>query len=91
LSKDQGNKGYSGIQQTAQEETFMTQTTVVEYVVDRLSQIGITDCFGIPGDFAFPFNDAIASHKSIQWVGCSNELNASYAVTCPQQLYQVLS
>ena len=40
---------------------------------------GITDCFGVPGDFAFPFDDAVASHKSIQWLGCSNELNASYA------------
>ena len=57
----------------------MAQTTVVEYVVDRLSKIGITDCFGIPGDYAFPVDNAIAAHESIQWVGCSNELNASYA------------
>lgn len=57
----------------------MSKPTVVEYAVDRLSKLGITDCFGIPGDYAFPFNDAIASHKSIEWLGCSNELNASYA------------
>ena len=57
----------------------MSQPTVVEYAIDRLSKLGITDCFGLPGDFAFPFNDAIASHESIQWLGCANELNASYA------------
>ena len=57
----------------------MPQPTVVEYAVDRLSKLGITDCFGIPGDYAFPFNNAIASHETVQWLGCSNELNASYA------------
>jgi len=57
----------------------MSKPTVVEYAVDRLSKLGITDCFGIPGDYAFPFNNAIDAHKEIQWRGCSNELNASYA------------
>lgn len=57
----------------------MSKLTVVEYAVERLSGLGITDCFGLPGDYAFPFNDAIASHKKVQWLGCSNELNASYA------------
>jgi len=54
-------------------------STVVEYAVDRLAKLGITDCFGIPGDYAFPFNNAIAAHETIKWLGCSNELNASYA------------
>jgi indolepyruvate decarboxylase len=57
----------------------MSQPTVVEYAVDRLAKLGITDCFGLPGDYAFPFNNAIDAHKKIQWRGCSNELNASYA------------
>ena len=57
----------------------MSQLTVAQYAVDRLSKLGITDCFGVPGDYAFPINDAIASSKSIEWRGCSNELNASYA------------
>jgi indolepyruvate decarboxylase len=57
----------------------MSKPTVVEYAVDRLSKLGITDCFGIPGDYAFPFNNAIAAHETVQWLGCSNELNASYA------------
>ena len=57
----------------------MSQPTVAEYAVARLSKLGITDCFGIPGDYAFPINDAIASHDKVHWLGCSNELNASYA------------
>jgi indolepyruvate decarboxylase len=57
----------------------MTEPTVADYVVERLARLGITDCFGVPGDYAFPLDDAIASSKSIQWLGCSNELNASYA------------
>jgi indolepyruvate decarboxylase len=57
----------------------MSKPTVAEYAVDRLAKLGITDCFGLPGDYAFPINDAIASNKSIEWRGCSNELNASYA------------
>lgn len=52
---------------------------VAEYIVDRLSKLGITDCFGVPGDFSFPLNDAVVSHPNIRWIGCSNELNASYA------------
>ncbi|PHI96640.1 hypothetical protein BG621_02430 [Parasaccharibacter apium] len=35
--------------------------------------------FGVPGDYAFPINDAITARKDMRWVGCSNELNAAYA------------
>ena len=57
----------------------MRQMNVSEYVVNRLAKLGITDCFGVPGDYAFPLDNAIASNESIQWLGCSNELNAAYA------------
>ena len=56
-----------------------TKKTVVAYIVDRLAQLGITDCFGLPGDYAFPFDDAIVQNKKIKWRGCANELNAAYA------------
>ena len=52
---------------------------VADYIVQRLAQEGITDCFGVAGDFAFKLNDAVARSKSIRWIGCSNELAASYA------------
>ena len=36
--------------------------TVIEYVLSRLRAIGITDIFGVPGDYAFPVNDAICNY-----------------------------
>lgn len=56
-----------------------TPPTVIEYVLGRLHDLGITDIFGVPGDFAFPVQDAIVGHPDIEWVGCCNELNAGYA------------
>jgi indolepyruvate decarboxylase len=56
----------------------MTQT-VIQHVLSRLHDIGIRDVFGVPGDFAFPVNDAICNDPRLRWVGCCNELNAAYA------------
>src|SRR6201981_511349 len=53
--------------------------TVADYIVRRLAREGITDCFGVPGDFAFKLCDAVARSKAVRWIGCSNELNAAYA------------
>ena len=53
--------------------------TVIEFVLGRLHDIGITDVFGVPGDFAFPVQDAIVAHPDINWIGCCNELNTGYA------------
>ena len=53
--------------------------TVIEHVLARLRAIGITDVFGVPGDYAFSVNDAICNNPKMRWIGCCNELNASYA------------
>src|SRR4051812_33530136 len=53
--------------------------TVADYLVRRLAGEGITDCFGVPGDFAFKLCDAVARSEAIRWIGCSNELDAAYA------------
>ncbi|WP_029354228.1 thiamine pyrophosphate-binding protein [Bosea sp. 117] len=53
--------------------------TVIEHVLTRLQQIGISDVFGVPGDFAFPVNDAVFQQPGMRWIGCTNELNAAYA------------
>jgi indolepyruvate decarboxylase len=53
--------------------------TVIEYVLTRLREIGVTDIFGVPGDFSFPINDAICHSTQVRWIGCCNELNAAYA------------
>ena len=53
--------------------------TVADYIVRRLAREGITECFGVAGDFAFKLNDAVARSERIRWIGCSNELDAAYA------------
>jgi indolepyruvate decarboxylase len=54
-------------------------TTVIEYVLSRLKDIGISKVFGVAGDYAFPIGDAIVRFPGLEWVGCCNELNAAYA------------
>ena len=53
--------------------------TVIQHVLERLNDIGITDVFGVPGDYSFPVNDAICNSRELRWIGCANELNAAYA------------
>ena len=54
-------------------------TTVITHLLKSLKEIGLTDVFGVPGDYAFPVNDAICNDKEMRWIGCCNELNAAYA------------
>lgn len=53
--------------------------TVIEHVLSRLYDLGIRDVFGVPGDYAFPVEDAVCSDKRLRWIGNCNELNAAYA------------
>ncbi|MFM7075696.1 MAG: alpha-keto acid decarboxylase family protein [Planctomycetaceae bacterium] len=57
----------------------MPPVTVAEYVLTRLSQLGIDRIFGVPGDYAFSIDDAAERVPGLSWVGCANELNAAYA------------
>lgn len=52
---------------------------VGHYLIERLVQLGATHAFGLPGDYNMQFLDHIVDDKRIEWVGCANELNASYA------------
>ncbi|QLK62079.1 indolepyruvate decarboxylase [Enterobacteriaceae bacterium Kacie_13] len=52
--------------------------TVGDYLLDRLSFSGISELFGVPGDYNLQFLDSVISHQQITWVGCTNELNAAY-------------
>jgi indolepyruvate decarboxylase len=56
----------------------MTQT-VIEHVLSRLQRLGISDVFGVAGDFAFPIDDAVVNNKAMRWIGSCNELNAAYS------------
>jgi alpha-keto-acid decarboxylase len=53
--------------------------TVGDYLLDRLAELGVTEVFGVPGDFNLEFLDHVLAHKRIRWVGNANELNAGYA------------
>ena len=66
-----------GITKMANAQT--ATTSVIDYIVQRLADEGITDCFGVPGDYAFPVCDAVERNPKVKWIGYSNELNASYA------------
>ena len=53
--------------------------TVGDYLLDRLAELGVTEIFGVPGDYNLAFLDHIVAHPVIRWVGNANELNAGYA------------
>jgi indolepyruvate decarboxylase len=61
------------------EEARLMSQTVIEHVLMRLKQLGIREVFGVPGDFAFPINDAVCNDPELRWIGSCNELNAAYA------------
>ena len=52
---------------------------VADYIVERLAAEGINHCFGVAGDYVFPMCDAVDNSAKVKWIGCANELNASYA------------
>ena len=53
--------------------------TVGNYLLDRLTELGIRDIFGVPGDYNLKFLDHVMTHKELNWIGNANELNAAYA------------
>ncbi len=53
--------------------------TVGDYLLDRLAELGVTEIFGVPGDYQLEFLDHILAHPTLRWVGGANELNAGYA------------
>ncbi|OBJ17300.1 alpha-keto acid decarboxylase family protein [Mycobacterium sp. 1245801.1] len=56
-----------------------TAYTVGDYLLDRLAELGVSEIFGVPGDYNLEFLDHIIAHPRIRWVGNANELNAGYA------------
>lgn len=55
-----------------------SKTTVGDYLLTRLRQLGVGHVFGVCGDFVLGFcNQVIES--GVEWVGTCNELNAAYA------------
>lgn len=57
----------------------MTKIKVADYLMQEISKLGIKDVFGLPGDYNFNILYAIGDNPNLNWVGCTNELNAGYA------------
>jgi indolepyruvate decarboxylase len=53
--------------------------SIGQYLLARLSELGVRHMFGVPGDFNLWFLEQTIKDSSITFVGCCNELNASYA------------
>jgi len=56
-----------------------TPYCVADYLLDRLTDCGADHLFGVPGHYNLQFLDHVIDSPDICWVGCANELNASYA------------
>ncbi|KAI8059268.1 thiamine diphosphate-binding protein [Gongronella butleri] len=57
----------------------MIKTTIAEYLLKRIKELGINSIFGVPGDFNLKLLDYIEDDPDLTWSGQANELNASYA------------
>ncbi|XP_055807624.1 pyruvate decarboxylase 1-like [Solanum dulcamara] len=54
-------------------------STLGRHLARRLVQVGVTDVFGVPGDFNLTLLDHLIDEPGLKFVGCCNELNAGYA------------
>ena len=66
-------KGNSG------QQTGATQKTVGQYLFECLEREGITEIFGVPGDYNFTLLDTLNQNNGIQFINGRNELNSGYA------------
>jgi len=57
----------------------MAKMTVIQYVLSRLKEQGVSDVFGVPGDYVYPVLDGILDDPDLEWRGNCNELNGAYA------------
>ncbi len=57
----------------------MNKITVSDYLIQKLSKLGIKDFFGLPGDYNFNILSSVENNENTNWIGCTNELNAGYA------------
>jgi indolepyruvate decarboxylase len=60
------------------ESEYATQLSIGEYLIERLQNYGIRDCFGIPGDYILSFYTML-EQSPINTVGCTREDCAGFA------------
>ncbi|MEU8714224.1 thiamine pyrophosphate-binding protein [Streptomyces sp. NPDC048663] len=56
-----------------------TAETIGDFLIRRLREAGVTDFFGVPGDFNLEFMQQIEDSRDVRWTGTCNELNGAYA------------
>ncbi|GMA64953.1 thiamine pyrophosphate-binding protein [Alicyclobacillus fastidiosus] len=56
-----------------------TQKTLGQYLFDCLKLEGITEIFGVPGDYNFTLLDTLERYNGIRFINGRNELNSGYA------------
>ncbi|AOH53648.1 thiamine pyrophosphate-binding protein [Peribacillus muralis] len=57
----------------------MENRTLGQYLYDCLREEGITEIFGVPGDYNFSLLDTLEDYEGIEFINGRNELNAGYA------------
>ncbi|MGE7876603.1 alpha-keto acid decarboxylase family protein [Peribacillus muralis] len=57
----------------------MENRTLGQYLYDCLREEGITEIFGVPGDYNFSLLDTLEDYDGIEFINGRNELNAGYA------------
>jgi pyruvate decarboxylase len=55
------------------------EASLGRHLARRLVQVGVSDVFGVPGDFNLTLLDHLIAEPGLRLVGCCNELNAGYA------------
>nr|WP_235852502.1 thiamine pyrophosphate-binding protein [Helicobacter vulpis] len=57
------------------------QSTIGQYLLDKLKDYGVEHLFGVPGDYNLSFLDLVEDDPHLRWVGNCNELNALTRLT----------
>ncbi|CUI15938.1 Pyruvate decarboxylase/indolepyruvate decarboxylase [Candidatus Protochlamydia naegleriophila] len=55
------------------------QSTIGQYLLNRLQELGIEHIFGVPGDYVLRFDKLIEQHPTIQFINTTRENTAGYA------------
>jgi pyruvate decarboxylase len=65
------------------------QRTLGQHLASRLSQIGVLEFFGVPGDYNLALLDELVKEKDLKAIWCCNELNAGYAADGAARVHEV--
>ncbi len=56
-----------------------TRPTIGDFLFHSIKKEGITDVFGVPGDYNFALLDKLEQYEGLTFINARNELNAGYA------------